>query len=187
MAKIPHILRLLIFVGPLASPLKPQPLPTGAKLEQLRKDVPDLKFVVSAAKTAYPRGEPIEIITHLSYSGTADLRIGMPGSVSSPLSKWWYYNIDVRTPFPTWIPLAPRATFTDRGKTVLRDGTDSWGKVRRMRPELEYRETFDLSQVYSINEPGAYKVSVSRWVYINDGPGWAIVTTNEIVITVLPD
>jgi len=180
-------LALLIFAVPLASPLKPQPLATGAKLEELRKDIPDLQFLASAARPACHRGEPIEIITRLSYSGTADLRIGMPGSASDPLSKWWYYNIDVKTPFPAWIPLAPRASLTVRGKTVLLVGRDSWGKVKRMRPEYEYRETFDLNQVYSIDQSGEYKVSVSRWVYVKDGPGWAIITTNEIVITVLPD
>jgi hypothetical protein len=140
--------------------------------------------MLETSKTTYHSGELIQVTTILKYTGT--LTVTMPDA-----GQWYklhYYHFDIKLPFPPWMPFAPRAAPTEFGKEQIRSAA-SWisEKYRRVQQDHEYRETFDLSRLYQMEQPGDYRVRVWRPIWSNDGTGVGVAASDEITITVLPE
>lgn len=94
-----------------------------------------------------------------------------------------FYDIDIRIPFPSWMPFKPRAALTPFGRerkypreTSLRGGDVQAGR--------ESVDQFELNKLYYMSAPGDYRIVVSCRLRSKGGQPPMTAVSNEIVITV---
>jgi hypothetical protein len=100
----------------------------------------------------------------------------------------FFYDIDIRLPFPTWMPFKPRATMTEAGMNA-RTGSFHPGGMSGfpMRPGGQMTHDFELEKMFNMTAQGEYHIVLScRPTKRKDDPRTnVVVTSNEITITLL--
>jgi hypothetical protein len=97
-----------------------------------------------------------------------------------------FYSIDIRVPFPEWMPWRPQAKLTPEGE---RAAHPLWGNGLgiTLQPGREIAHEDELSKLYDMSALGKYRI-VYSCKEPPDAPGDPVVTvvSNEITVTVLP-
>ena len=98
-----------------------------------------------------------------------------------------FYSIDVRIPFPDWLPWRPQAKLTPQGERAIHPIYDSVIGLR-VQPGREMTSEDDLSKLYDMSAPGTYLITYSC-KEPPEVPGDPVVTvvSNVIAITILKE
>jgi hypothetical protein len=96
-----------------------------------------------------------------------------------------FYSIDIRVPFPEWMPSRPQAKLTSEGERAAHPLRGN-GLGMTLRPGREIAHEDELSKLYDMSVPGKYRI-----VYSCKEPPEAAgepaltVVSNELTVTVL--
>jgi len=118
---------------------------------------------------------------------TATLKnVGSEPVMMHHVPRMLLYEVNVWLPMPAWIPYKPKAPLTQFGDSERHPRfTSVMGRV--VPSGYESVDRFELNKLFQMSAPGEYRVVLScRQPSEKKGEPEITVTSNEIVVTVLP-
>jgi hypothetical protein len=126
---------------------------------------------LTADKAAYEVGEAVRVRVTLKNASDGPAMVRF----NHPLLD---FDIDVRAPIQSWIPLAPRAAMTEDGKSARLDAIfrSMGAQGFPLWPGKELTYPFELEKMFYMKAGGDYRVTFVARQY-------PLVTSNEIIVT----